>query len=300
MDRHEVLSVSGLRLHRPRGPMAAKYREDAMAYRTILFETPAPAVARITLNRPDHMNAYTNPMCDEIVDALTAYLNDDALRCLIITGAGRGFCSGGDVSGSPREGELPSPHFRERQIGHGMEMRLGMHRVIALLHRMDKPVVAAINGAAVAGGLTLAAACDFRIAADTAKLGDTSGKFALLPDEGGAWFFPRLMGLDRALKMTLLNEVYLAAEAKTLGLVTEVVPAAELPDRALAFAGEIAKRAPLAVRLAKNMMRKGLDSSLEASLDDAALSVMIANPAKDVREGAAAFFGKREPKFEGH
>ena len=268
-------------------------------YRTILFETVEPAIAKITLNRPDHMNAYTNPLCDEVVDALRHYMEDDALRCLILTGAGRGFCAGGDVSGSPREGEIKSISYRNKQMGHGQEMRVGMHRLIATLHRMDKPVVAAINGAAVAGGLTLALACDFRIAADTAKLGDTSGKFALLPDEGGAWFFPRMMGLDRALKMSLLHEVYSAAEAEKLGLVTEVVPAAELMPRALAFAREIAKRAPLAVRLAKNMMRKGLDSSLENSLDDAALSVMIANPAQDVREGSSAFFAKREPKFEG-
>jgi enoyl-CoA hydratase/carnithine racemase len=266
-------------------------------YRNILFETVEPRIAQITLNRPATMNAYTNPMCDEIVDALGRYQHDDELRCLIITGAGRGFCSGGDVSGSQQRDDRPV--FRDKQMGHGEEMRVGMHRVVVRLHRMDKPVVAAINGAAVAGGLTLACACDFRIAADNAKFGDTSGKFALLPDEGGAWFFPRLMGLDRALKMTLLNEIYSASEAEKLGLVTEVVPAAELKERVLAFARALAKRGPLAVRLAKNMMRKGLDSSLENSLDDAALSVMIANPSQDVREGVSAFFAKREPDFKG-
>lgn len=266
-------------------------------FRTILFETIEPAIGRITLNRPKRMNAYTNPMCDEIVAALHHYMEDDALRCLVITGAGRGFCSGGDVSNSGSETERPV--YRTKQMGHGQEMRVGMHRVVTALHRMDKPVIAMINGPAVAGGLALACACDFRIAADTAKLGDTSGKFGLLPDEGGAWLFPRAMRLDRALKMTLLNEVYPASEALRLGLVTEVVPAAELSNHTLAFARAIAKRAPLAVRLAKNMMRKGLDSSLENSLDDAALSVMIANPSQDVREGVTAFFDKREPKFEG-
>lgn len=267
-------------------------------FRTILFEPAEPAIATITLNWPKHMNAYTNPMCNEIVAALHHYMEDDALRCLIITGAGRGFCSGGDVSGSGNDAERPV--YRTKQMGHGQEMRVGMHRVIAALHRMDKPVIAMINGPAVAGGLALACACDFRIAADTAKLGDTSGKFGLLPDEGGAWLFPRAMGLDRALKMTLLHEVYPATEALRLGLVTEVVPASELPTRTLEFARAIAKQAPLAVRLAKNMMRKGMDSSLENSLDDAALSVMIANPSKDVREGVAAFFAKREPRFEGN
>lgn len=264
-------------------------------FRHIRFETPAPQIGRIVLNRPERMNTYTNPLCDEVVTALTRYMRDDDLRCLILTGEGRAFCAGGDVAG----GDADSPHYRDKQMGHGQEMREGMHRVIAMLHRMDKPVIAAINGAAVAGGLTLALACDFRIAADTAMLGDTSGKFGLLPDEGGAWFFPRAMGLDRALKMTLLHELYSADQALKLGLVTEVVPAAELEARSLSFAQAIAAQAPLAVRLAKNMMRKGLDSSLENSLDDAALSVMIANPSQDVREGVSAFFAKREPQFKG-
>ena len=264
-------------------------------YRDILFETPQAHIGQITLNRPDRMNAYTGVMCDNLVDAIARYVDDDALRCLVITGTGRGFCSGGDVAG----GDPDHPDYRKRQMGYGQEMRIGMHRVIALLHRIDKPVIAMINGAAVAGGLTLALACDFRIAADTAKLGDTSGRFGLLPDEGGAWFFPRMMGLDRALKMSLLHEVYPATEALRLGLVTEVVPAAELESRTFEFARAIAARAPLAVRLAKSMMRHGLDSSLDHSLNDAALAVMIANPSDDVREGVKAFFEKREPEFKG-
>jgi 2-(1,2-epoxy-1,2-dihydrophenyl)acetyl-CoA isomerase len=266
-----------------------------MSYRDILFDVAEPAIALVTLNRPEKLNAYTGAMCQDLVAALDHYVEDDSLRCLVITGAGRGFCSGGDVSGEDPD----RPDYKTKQLGYGHEMRVGMHRVVTALHRIDKPVIAMINGAAVAGGLTLACACDFRIAADTAKLGDTSGKFALLPDEGGAWFFPRLMGLDRALKMTMLNEVYSANEAMRLGLVTEVVPAAELKTRAFEFARALGKRAPLAVRLTKSMMRHGLNSSLEHSLNDAALSVMIANPSEDVREGVTAFFKKREPDFKG-
>jgi 2-(1,2-epoxy-1,2-dihydrophenyl)acetyl-CoA isomerase len=266
-----------------------------MAYRDILFEMPEPAIALVTLNRPDKMNAYTGAMCDDLVAALAHYVEDDALRCLIVTGAGRGFCSGGDISGSDPD----RPDYKTKQMGYGHEMRVGMHRVVTALHRSDKPVIAMINGAAVAGGLALALACDFRIAADSAKLGDTSGKFGLLPDEGGAWFFPRAMGLDRALKMTLLSEIYPAAEALKLGLVTEVVPAPELKARTFEFARAIAKKAPLAVRLAKSMMRHGLNASLEHSLNDAALAVMIANPSEDVREGVSAFFARREPDFKG-
>jgi 2-(1,2-epoxy-1,2-dihydrophenyl)acetyl-CoA isomerase len=267
----------------------------AAEYRDILFETPETGIAQVTLNRPAHLNAYTGRMCSDLVVALQEYVEHDALRCLIVTGAGRGFCSGGDVSGEDPD----RPDYRAKQLGFAHEMRIGMHKVVLALHHIDKPVIAMINGAAVAGGLTLALACDLRIAADTAKLGDTSGKFGLLPDEGGAWFFPRLMGLDRALKMSLLSEVYPAAQALELGLVTEVVPAAALKARTFELARAMAKKAPLAVRLAKSMMRHGLSASLEHSLNDAALSVMIANPSEDVREGVSAFFAKREPEFRG-
>lgn len=264
-------------------------------YRDILFDVPEPMIGRITLNRPDKMNAYTGAMCDSIVAALAKYIERDDLRCLIVTGAGRGFCSGGDISGEDPD----RPDYKTKQMGYGHEMRVGMHEVVAKLHRCDKPVIAMINGAAVAGGLTLAMACDFRIAADNAKIGDTSGRFGLLPDEGGAWFFPRAMGLDRAMKMTLLGEVYPADEALKLGLLTEVVSLAKLQSRAMEFARAIAAKAPLAVRLAKSMMRHGLSGSLEHSLNDAAFAVMIANPSEDVREGVSAFFAKRPPQFKG-
>ena len=264
-------------------------------FHDIRFDRPEPAIARITLARPKQMNAYTTPLCEEVVRALEIYLRDDVLRVLIMTGEGRGFCAGGDVSGADGAHDA----LMQSQLSHAREMRDGMHRVIQFLHRLDKPVIAMINGPAVAGGLTLALACDFRIAADSAKLGDTSGKVGLLPDEGGAWLFSRAMGLDRALKMTLLAETYDAATAMALGLVTEVVPAAELEARTLAFARRLAGRAPLAVRLAKAMMMRGLTQTLDQSLGEAALSVMVSNPSQDVREGVKAFFEKREPKFEG-
>lgn len=267
----------------------------AAAYQDILVDHPVERIMRITLNRPARMNAYTTRMCEELVEALDIYLRDDAAGALILTGAGKGFCSGGDVSGEDKH----RSELMQAQLSHGREMRDGMHRVILKLSQIDKPVIAALNGAAVAGGLTLALSCDIRIASDTAKLGDTSGRFGLLPDEGGAWLFPRVMGLDNALKMTLLGEVYGAAAAKELGLVTEVVPAAALEARALELAAALAKRAPLAARLAKQMMLRGRDMTLEQSLGDAAMAVMIANPSEDVREGVKAFFEKREPVFKG-
>ena len=264
-------------------------------FRDIRVDRPEPHIARLTLARPKQMNAYSTRSCEEMVAAIEAYWRDDTQRVLIITGEGRGFCAGGDVSGADDSHNA----LMQTQLSHAREMRDGMHRVILALHRLDKPVIAMINGPAVAGGLTLALACDFRIAADTARLGDTSGRFGLLPDEGGAWFFPRAMGLDRALKMTMLAEVYDAKTAHELGLVTEVVPAAELEARTFAFARALAAKAPLAVRLAKAMMTRGQTTSLDHSLADAALSVMVSNPSQDVREGVKAFFEKRTPKFEG-
>jgi enoyl-CoA hydratase/carnithine racemase len=264
-------------------------------FHEIRFDRPEPMIGRITLARPKQMNAYTTRLCEEVAQAIETYLRDDGLRVLIITGEGRGFCAGGDVSGADAAHEA----LMKTQLSHAREMRDGMHRVIQALHRLDKPTIAMINGPAVAGGLTLALSCDFRIAADTARLGDTSGKFGLLPDEGGAWLFPRAMGLDRALKMTMLAEVYDAKTALELGLVTEVVPPSELEQRTMAFARRLATRAPLAVRLAKAMMIRGLTMTLDQSLGDAALSVMVSNPSQDVREGVKAFFEKRDPKFEG-
>jgi len=180
-----------------------------------------------------------------------------------------------------------------------LEMRENMHSLIRFLHRFDKPVIAAINGAAVAGGLTLALACDFRIAAESARLGDTSLKFALIHDEGGAYFFPRFLPMDRALKMSLLSEVYPARQALDLGLVTEVVPDDELVNAARALAVRLAEAAPLAVRVTKRMMYKQRTMELDNALEDAAMATLVVNYTDDVKEGTAAFHEKRKPRFKG-
>jgi 2-(1,2-epoxy-1,2-dihydrophenyl)acetyl-CoA isomerase len=266
-------------------------------YETILCDTPRPGVARITLNRPQAMNAYSFRMTEELQAAITAFRDDDGLRALTITGAGeRAFCTGGDIGGADPE---HSRVVAGSPMGHGREMRDGMQAVVLALRRLDKPSVAMIRGYAVAGGLALALACDLRIAAASAKLGDTSNKVGLLPDEGGAWLFPHAMGLDRALKMSLLHEIYDAAAAERLGLVTEVVADAELEARTLDLCETLAAKAPLAVRLTKMMMAKAMETGLEASMADAQVAVMVTNPSADVREGIAAFREKRPPKFEG-
>ncbi len=265
-----------------------------MEFREIIY-AKENQIATITLNRPGKLNAYSEVMVHEITAALADARDDDQVRAVIITGAGRGFCSGGDISA---DFQYPA-RYRGHRLEAMLEMRENMHQLVILLRRFDKPTVAAINGAAVAGGLTLALCCDFRIAAQSARLGDTSLKFALIPDEGGAYLFPMYMGLSNALKMSLFSEVYPAEEAKQLGLVTQVVPDAELMSRARQWAERLAAGPPIAIRVAKRMMYKQQSMSLENALEDAAMAVMLTNYCDDVKEGTAAFHEKRKPRFQG-
>ena len=265
-----------------------------MTFEQILYAKDGH-VATITMNRPAKLNAYSEEMVHEILAALTDARDDDAIRCIILTGAGRGFCSGGDIG---LDFQYPA-RYRGHRLESMLEMRENMHALIRFLQRFDKPVIAAINGAAVAGGLTLALACDFRIAAESARLGDTSLKFALIPDEGGAYFFPRAMGMDRALKMSLLSEIYPARQALDLGLVTELVPDADLMTAARALADRLAEGPPIAIRLTKRMMYKQRTMDLDNALEDAAMATLVSNYTEDVKEGTAAFHEKRKPRFQG-
>jgi enoyl-CoA hydratase/carnithine racemase len=260
-----------------------------------ILYTKENRVATITFNRPAKLNAYSETMVHETLSALADSRDDDEIRAVIITGTGRGFCSGGDIG---QDFEYPS-RYRGHRLESMLEMRENMDQLVTFLHRFDKPTIAAVNGAAVAGGLTLALSCDFRIAAESARLGDTSLKFALIPDEGGAYLFPKFMGLQRALKMSLFSEVYPAHQAKELGLVTEVVPDADLMTTAQTWAQRLADGPPLAIRITKRMMYKQQSMNLENALEDAALSTIAVNYTDDVKEGIAAFHAKRKPNFKG-
>jgi enoyl-CoA hydratase/carnithine racemase len=265
-----------------------------MEFREIIY-SKEKRVATITLNRPAKLNAYSEVMVHEVIAALSDARDDEEVRAVIITGAGRGFCSGGDIS---RDFQYPA-RYRGHRMEAMLEMRENMHQLVTMLRRFDKPTIAAVNGPAVAGGLTLALCCDFRIAAESARLGDTSLKFALIPDEGGAYLFPKFMGLQNALKMSLFSEVYPAARAKELGLVTEVVPDDELAAVARTWAERLAAGPPIAIRMTKRMMYKQQTMDLENALEDAALAVMVTNYSEDVKEGTAAFHEKRPPDFKG-
>ncbi|BBZ70671.1 enoyl-CoA hydratase/isomerase family protein [Mycobacterium paraseoulense] len=259
------------------------------------FSTPEDAVAVVTINRADRLGAYTPQMCAELQEAIRRVRLDDDIRVLVLTGKGRGFCTGGDVS--------PDAGFADvlaHQIGRARELREDAHAVITALNQLDKPVICAVNGIAVNGGLAFALACDLRIVAASARLGDTSACAGLLPDEGGAWLFPRAMGYDNAFRMVALSEIYDAGEAQRLGLATEVVEDERLWPRTMELARQFRAAAPLAVRAVKFMMRRALENTLQTSLGDAQQAVLWVGPSADAKEGKAAFLERRPPSFTGH
>lgn len=258
------------------------------------FSVTAPGVAVATINRPDRLGAYTPRMCADLLDAVRRVRLDDDLRVLVLTGTGRGFCSGGDLSPDAGFGEALS-----HQMGRARELREDAHALVTALHQLDKPVICAVNGIAVNGGLAFALACDIRLVAASARMGDTSAKAGLLPDEGGAWLYPRTMGYDKAFRMVAASEIYDAAEALRLGLATEVVADDDLRTRTMELATKLAQGAPLALRAVKFMMRRAMDNTLQTALGDAQQAVLWVGPSEDAQEGKAAFLERRPPRFTG-
>ncbi|MEP9391870.1 MULTISPECIES: enoyl-CoA hydratase/isomerase family protein [Gordonia] len=258
----------------------------------IVVDDWEPGIRRITINRAPLRNAYRTQTAIEITSAIAQFTADDTARVLIITGAGGAFCAGGDLTST-----YETEHAAAVEFGHGVVIREGMHSVIRALAICEKPVIAMISGPAVAGGLALALACDIRIADATARLGDTSGRVGLLPDEGGAWLFSHAMGTDQALKMLWGNEIYDAQQALELGLLTEVVD--DAASATLALARKFAATAPLTTRIVKRLVRNAGVQTLDQSLREAEYAVEIINHTADVAEGISAFVGKRTPKFSG-
>lgn len=259
-----------------------------------VFSIPEPGVAVVRINRPERLGAYTPQMCSELLDSIRRLRLDDDLRVLVLTGTGRGFCTGGDVS--------PDAGFAEtlsHQIGRARELREDAHAVISALTQLDKPVLCAVNGIAVNGGLAFALACDLRVVATSARMGDTSARAGLLPDEGGAYLFPRTMGYDNAFRMVCLSEIYDATESARLGLATEVVADEHLWDRTMELARRFSTAAPLASRAVKFMMRRAMEGTLASALGDAQQAVLWVGPSDDAAEGKAAFLQRRPPKFTG-
>lgn len=273
-------------------------RSGAMGYETILYDLDGP-VLTITLNRPDKLNAYTAVMGLELADAFQRADTDDAVRVVIVTGAGRGFCAGADISGganafdSKAEGSVAfAAPARARPEGGGF---------VGAIFGCRKPSIAAINGAAVGVGATLTLPMDIRICATGARIGFVFARRGLVPEAGSAWFLPKLVGLPQALRWCLTGGLIPAAEAHAAGLVSEIVEPDQLLARAREIALEIADNtAPVSIALARQMLWKfSGDPSPDGVLAvDGRLSVELgAGP--DVKEGVAAFLEKRPPRFPG-
>ncbi|HKF68176.1 MAG TPA: enoyl-CoA hydratase-related protein [Vicinamibacterales bacterium] len=246
-------------------------------------------IAVITLNRPDVLNAINAAMLDELEGALVGFRSDDGVRVVILTGAGdKAFAAGADIA-----------ELAVQTATSGREFALRGQRVFDLVEGLGKPVIAAINGYALGGGCELAMACTLRLAADTARLGQPEITLGLMPGYGGSYRLARLVGKTKAMELLLTGAPISATEAERIGLVTRIVPAAELMTAARALADKLARSAPIAMRYILDAVNRGLEmSTAEASALEATL-FGLAMATDDMREGTAAFLEKRAPAFKG-
>ncbi len=257
-----------------------------MDYETILY-AQAEGVATITLNRPDRMNALTGPMRRELLHALGR--GAEEARAVVLTGAGRGFCAGQDLGDAASVADLDLE----------TTLREEYEPLLRAIASAPVPVLAAVNGAAAGAGANLALAADVVIAARSAVFVEAFSRIGLIPDAGGTWLLPRMVGLPRAMGMCLFAEPIDAGRAAEWGLVWEVVDDDQLAQRAAELALRLAKGPTLAHRLAKQALREGLSNDLEGQLALEAKLQGEAGRSRDFLEGVAAFLEKRKPAFEG-
>jgi enoyl-CoA hydratase len=259
-----------------------------MAFDNLLLERDGP-VATLTVNRPQVLNALNTQTLDELRRAILELKQDEAIRAVILTGAGeKSFIAGADIN----ELAVQSPTG-------GREHAVTGQHVLDLIEQMGKPVIAAINGYALGGGCELAMACTVRIAADTAKLGQPEINLGLIPGYAGTQRLARIVGKGRALELLLSGDPVTAQDAHRLGLVNRVVPAADLMTEAKKLAVSLASKAPVAVRYILEAVNKGLEMPLaQAQIFEATLFGLVAST-EDMREGTAAFLEKRKPAFKG-
>jgi enoyl-CoA hydratase/carnithine racemase len=260
-------------------------------------------IMQITLNRPDKLNAYTAIMGAELAAAFDAADADDAVRVVLVTGAGRGFCAGADMSAGAGAFDTTSAEGSVSfgDVSGGRPARSGGSGMVGAVFECRKPSIAAFNGAAVGVGLTLTLPMDIRIAADTAKFGFVFARRGLVPEAGSAWFLPRLVGLPQALRWCLDGALFSAEEALKGGLVSEVVAPDQLLPRARAIARSIADNtAPISVAITRQMLwRLSPEPSPWPTLKVDGALAMALGATDDVREGVSAFLEKRPPSFPG-
>jgi 2-(1,2-epoxy-1,2-dihydrophenyl)acetyl-CoA isomerase len=245
------------------------------------------AVLTITLNRPDVLNAFNADLQRALAAALKEARADD-VRAVVVTGAGRGFCVGQDLT-----------EFREAPGDIGDRLRGNYHPNVLALRRLEKPVIAAVNGPAAGAGLSFACACDIRLAADSATFVPAFINIGLVPDSGATFFVRRLVGTARAFEWLTSGRRLTAAEAHLWGLVSEVVEADALPARAAELAAELAAMPTRGIAMTKRLLDQAEHTTLEQQLELEAQLQSVATRTDDFREGVAAFLEKREPHFEG-
>ena len=270
----------------------------------VLFEKRPNGVALITLNRPDSLNAMGGQLMPLLAEHLADCAVDDTVRCVVLTGAGRAFCAGGDVKAMAAgddailgpEGKRP----KAAEFARGVEILRGSQRRTSyVLHTMPKPTIAMVNGHAVGAGLSLALACDLRVASERAKFGTIFRNVGFSGDFGGSYFLPRLVGLERARQLYFTGEILSAEEAHKIGMVGRVVPHEKLEDETMALASQLASGPTLAYGRMKENLNRSAFSDLGALLDQEALNMRLSATTDDHQGAARAFVEKRTPTFSG-
>ncbi|MFZ5815660.1 MAG: enoyl-CoA hydratase-related protein [Bacillota bacterium] len=256
-----------------------------MSYETILYTVDEAGVCTITLNRPDKLNAFNSTQHKEFIEALSRAEKESGVRCVVITGAGRGFCAGQDLDAV---GKGPI----------GEVVRKFYNTWITKLRTMEKPVLAAVNGVAAGAGCSLALACDLIIMSEKASYVQAFVKIGLVPDSGASYFLPRLIGYHKAMELALFGDKVSAQEALALGLCNRVAPEAEFSEMVSAWAQRLAK-GPRSMGWIKRQFTRGLDRPLSEILELEAYMQEAAGNSADAKEGIAAFLEKREAKFTG-
>lgn len=259
-----------------------------MEFKYIIYEK-SERVATITLNRPEALNAFSKDVVEEILQALEDIKNDENVRVVVLTGAGeKAFSAGADIKAMVGMTALKA-----------RELSLMGEKLCVSLENLEKPVIAALNGYALGGGLEVAMACDLRIASETSRVGQTEVNIGLIPGWGGTQRLTRLVGITKAKELVFIGKMIDAKTAEQLGIVNMVVPADKFRETTRQFAKELASKAPVAVRVAKAVINKGADIGLDSALELEREGFGVVASSEDLKEGVSAFTEKRKPAFKG-
>ena len=258
-------------------------------------------VARIVLNRPESLNAFSIEMIDSWIKALETVRDSDDIRVLVVSGNGRGFCSGGDIKAMAKgEGFLQNDGERDLS-SNGLARKNSLwkkvQRIPLLLQEIDIPVIAVLHGFAFGAGFDMTLACDIRIAAENTKISESYLNVGIVPGDGAAWFLPRFVGTDRALDLLWTRKVFTAEEAKVMGLVTYVVNGDQLEEFVEQYVEKLATGPQAAMRFTKRAVYQGLQLDLRTSLDMISSAMGLVTELEDYQEGVHAVIEKRKPKF---